>query len=115
MNAFSRSISRIFEGAAKAFRTFPAAIAAALAFAVVTMIRIELDWPEQEAYNFLFDCLHWALALGAIFSLAAITAAHSRSNTPGAFWLANLGGAAAAILTFFALYTLGRAGTEVSG
>lgn len=115
MNAFSRSISRIFEGAAKAFRTFPAAIAAALAFAVVTMIRIELDWPEQEAYHFLFNCLHWALALGAVFSLAAITAAHSRANTPAAFRLANLGGAAAAVIAFFALYTFGGTEAYASG
>lgn len=110
MNAFSRSISQIFKGAVKAFQTFPAAIACAFAFAVVTIIRIQLDWPEQEAYNFLFNCLHWAFALGAIFSLAAITAARSRFNRAGAFWIANLIGAAATAVAFLALYLFG--GTE---
>ncbi len=113
MNAFSRSVSRIFQGAAKAFQTFPATIACAFAFAVVTMIRIQLDWPEQEAYNFLFNCLHWAFALGAIFSLAATTAAHSRYPGAKAFWIANLSGLAAAAAAFLALYLSGN--TETIG
>lgn len=108
MFAFSRSVSRIFEGAVKAFQTFPAAIACAFAFAVVTMIRIQLDWPGQEAYNFLFNCLHWAFALGAVFSLAATTAAHSRYPGAKAFWIANLSGLGAAAAAFLALYLFGE-------
>jgi hypothetical protein len=107
MNAFTRSISQIFKGAVKAFQTFPAAIASALAFAIVTMIRIQLDWPQQEAYNFLFNSLHWAFALGAVLSLAAITAAQSRFNEARAFLIANLLGAAAVAATFLALYLYG--------
>jgi hypothetical protein len=104
MNAFIRSILQIFKGAGKAFQTFPAAIACALAFAIVTMIRIQLDWPMQEPYNFLFNCLHWAFAMGAVFSLAAITFAQSRYNQARAFLAANLLGAAAVAVTFLALY-----------
>jgi hypothetical protein len=115
MNVFFRSISQILKGAAKAFQTFPAAIACALAFAIVTMIRIQLDWPQQEAYNFLFNCLHWAFALGAIFSLTAITAAQSRINKSSAFLFANLLGAAVAILTFLALYWFGGTNPAVTG
>ncbi len=107
MNAFTRSISQIFKGAVKAFQTFPAAIASALAFAIVTMIRIQLDWPQQEAYNFLFNSLHWAFALGAVFSLAAITAAQSRYNEARAFLIVNLLSAAAVAVTFLALYLYG--------
>ncbi|HXK77301.1 MAG TPA: DUF4153 domain-containing protein, partial [Oscillospiraceae bacterium] len=107
MNAFSRSVSRIFKGAAKAFQTFPAVIACAIAFSVVALIRIQLDWPEQEAYNFLFNCLQWAFALGAAFSLAAITLAQSRFNGAKAFWIANLSGFAATAATFLALYFAG--------
>jgi hypothetical protein len=107
MNAFTRSISQISKGAIKAFQTFPAALASALAFAIVTMIRIQLDWPQQEAYNFLFNSLHWAFALGAVFSLAAITAAQSRFNTARAFLIANLLGAAAVAATFLLIYLLG--------
>lgn len=112
MRVFTRSILQVFKGAVKAFQTFPATIACALAFAIVTMIRIQLDWPQQEAHNFLFNCLHWALALGAIFSLAAITAAKSRFNQARAFLLANLLGVAAAAATFLALYLYG--GTDPS-
>jgi predicted neutral ceramidase superfamily lipid hydrolase len=107
MNSFTRSISQISKGAVKAFQTFPAALACAVAFAIVTMIRIQLDWPQQEAYNLLFNCLHWAFALGAVFSLAAITAAQSRFNTAKAFLTANLLGAAAAVVTFLLLYLFG--------
>ena len=107
MNAFIQSVKQAFAGAVKAFATFPASIGSALGFAVVTLIRIHLDWPQQEAYNFLFNCLHWSFALGALASLAAITAAYSRSNTKKAFVLANVLGAAAVAVTFIYLYYFG--------
>jgi hypothetical protein len=107
MNAFQRSISQILKGAVKAFQTFPAVIGFALAFSVVTMVRIQLDWPQQEAYNFLFNCLHWSFAFGAIFSLAAITAAQSRYNTARSFMMANVLGVVAVIIAFLLLYFLG--------
>ncbi len=115
MSVFTRSIMQILKGAAKAFQTFPAVIACALAFAIVTMIRIQLDMPQQEAYNFLFNCLHWAFALGAVFSLAAITAAQSRINKAGAFLFTNLLGAAAAVLTFLVLYWFAGTDPGVTG
>lgn len=112
MNFFARAIPQISKGAIKAFQTFPAAIASALGFAIVTMIRIQIDWPEQETYNFLFNCLHWAFALGAAFSLAAITAAQSRYGDERAFSIANLLGGAVVIVTFIMLYFFG--GTDLS-
>ncbi len=107
MNAFTKSISNIFKGVMKSFQTFPETIACAIAFAIVTMVRIQLDWPEQEAYNLLLNCLHWAFAFGAIFGLAAITAAQSRFNKPKAFLFANLIGAAGVVITFLLLYLFG--------
>jgi hypothetical protein len=99
---------QIFKGALKAFRTFPASIGSALAFSIVTMIRIQLDWPQQESLNFLFNCLHWSFALGAIFSLAAITAAQSRFHSQTkAFLVANLLGVTTIAVTFLLLYLLG--------
>ncbi|MBP1745101.1 MAG: hypothetical protein H6Q58_2079 [Firmicutes bacterium] len=103
-NVFAKSISQILKGAVKAFKTFPAAIASALGFAIVTMIRIQLDWPQQEAYNFLFNCLHWSFALGSVFGLAAITAARSRYEGEKAFKLANLISVAVVAVTFLLLY-----------
>lgn len=114
MNSFTRSIKDIFRGAVTAFETFPAAILSALAFSVVTMIRIQLDWPKQEPYNFLFNCLHWSFALSAVFSMAAITTAQSRFNNKKAFLAANLTGAAVAAVTFLMLYFLGEAQTDIS-
>jgi len=107
MNAFTRLISRVLKYVAMAFQSFPATIACALAFTIVTIIRIQLDWPQQEPYNFLFNCLHWSFAMGAIFSLAAITAAQSRFNQKKAFLLANLLGGVAVVITFLALYFFG--------
>lgn len=107
MNPFFSTVSRILQNAANAFRTFPASLICALAFALVTIVRIEMDWQQQEPFNFLFNCLHWSFALGAIVSLTAITAAQSRYDTKGAFIAANLMGIAAAGLTFLVLYFFG--------
>lgn len=97
-------ISKVFKGAIKAFERYPAVIANAAAFAIVTIIRIHLDWPQQEAYNFIFNCLHLSFALGAIFSLAVITAAQSKFNSKKSFIIANVLGIAATILTIILLY-----------
>ncbi len=115
MNSFVRSVSQVLKGAAQAFQTFPAAIGCALAFAVVTMVRIHMDWPQQESYNFLLNCLHWALALGAIFSLAVITYARSRWVAARAFLSANLLGVAAAVVAFPLLYQFSGLDPSVTG
>ncbi|MEQ8201366.1 MAG: DUF4153 domain-containing protein [Syntrophomonadaceae bacterium] len=115
MNSFVRSVSQVMKGAAQAFQTFPAAIGCALAFAVVTIVRIHMDWPQQEAYNFLLNCLHWALGLGAVFSLAAITYAQSRYAAARAFLYANLSGVAAAVVAFLLLYYFGGLDPSVTG
>jgi hypothetical protein len=113
MNSFFRSVTKIFTGAAQAFRSFPVSIAAALAFAVVTLVRIQLDWNREEPYALLFNSLQWALALGAFASLAAITAAQRRFDRPAAFWTANGLGLAASLVAFLALYLPGDEGTGI--
>jgi len=115
MNTFTKSIRQAFQGAFKAFQTFPASIGCALAFAVVTAIRIQLDWPQQEPLNFLFNCLHWAFAVGAVFSLAAITIAQSRYNNDRAFLISNILGAGAAALTFLLMYNFGGTDPAAEG
>ena len=115
MKTFLNSISQVFKGSVKAFRTFPAAIGCALAFALVTMIRIQLDWPQQEPYNFLFNCLHWSFAFGAVFGLASTTAVQSRINTKKSFIAANLLAALVTALTFLLLYLLGKADPTLYG
>ena len=114
MNVLSRSISQIFQGAVKAFQTFPAAIGCALAFAIVTIIRIYLDWPQQEAFNFLFNCLHWSFAVGAILSLAITTAVKSRINNRNAFLIGNMLGLLVVAFTFILLYFFGQSADESS-
>lgn len=107
MSVFTRSLLKTLKGSAKAFQTFPASIFCALAFAIVTMVRIQLNWPQQEPYNFIFNCLHWTFALGALSSLAAITAARCLDGGRKAFITANLFGVATALITFLLLYFLG--------
>jgi len=94
----------------KAFKDFPATIGCALGFTLVTMIRIQLDWPQQEPYNFLFNSLHWSFALGAIFSLMAITGAKSIFNTTKSFIIANILGIIKTVFAFLLLYYF--AGTD---
>lgn len=113
MISFSQSVSMMFKGAIRAFRTFPASIGSALALAIVTMIRIQLDWPQQEPLNFLFDALNWSFALGAILSMALIVAERSRFNRVRTFLTVNLLGITAMVVTFVALYLF--SGRELSG
>lgn len=115
MNIFMNSINKVFKSSVKAFETFPAAIGNAFAFAVVTMVRIQLDWPQQEPLNFLFNSLHWAFAFGAIYSLAAITFAQSKYDTKKSFLLANLSGVGVALLAFLWLYFFGAAEPVMAG
>jgi len=104
MNVLTHSIIRLAQGAVKSFKNFPVTIGSGLAFAVVALIRIQLDWPQQEPVNFVFNCLHWSFALGAVFSLAVVTLVQSRFNTSKAFIVANLLGIAATGATFLLLY-----------
>ena len=113
MNPFFRSVAKIFTGAAQAFRSYPVTIASALAFAIVTLVRIQLDWNQEEPFALLFNSLQWALALGAFAGLAAITAAKCRIDRPTAFWTANELGLAVALVAFLALYLPGDTGTGI--
>ncbi|ODU55977.1 MAG: DUF4153 domain-containing protein [Clostridium sp. SCN 57-10] len=113
MNALTQSISNMIKGSLKALSAFPASIGAAVGLALVTLIRIQLDWPVLQPWNFLLDCLQLALATGAIFSLAAITAAQSRFGNRKAFLGANLLGAGSAVVTFLVLYLF--SGTSAGG
>lgn len=112
MNAFTKSVSQVFKGAIRSFQAYPTAMGSALAFAIVAMVRIQMDWPEQEAYSFLFNCLHFSLALGAIFSLTAVTAVKSKINDTKSFVVANLIGVAVIVMAFLLLYFFG--GTDPS-
>lgn len=104
MNNFLRSVIRFISGGAKAFTRFPAAMASAGALAVLTTIRIALDQPANTHW---FDSLQWAMAFGAIFSLALIAAVQSRIGQPRFFWLANGAGLLGAGAAFAALYLPG--------
>lgn len=107
MGTFSKSILRVAKGAMDAFGTFPSAIASALAFSIITAIRIYLDWPQQEEYNFLFNCLHWAFGFGAVFGIAVVTYVRSRKNSKKDFALANLVTGAIIVVIFLLLYFFG--------
>lgn len=107
MENLIHSTSKVFKGSAKAFERYPIVIANAVAFSIITIIRIHMDWPKQEAYNFLFNCLHLSFALGAIFSLALITAVQSRYNDKKIFQLANILGIIVTAITIILLYYFG--------
>ncbi|NLK01074.1 MAG: DUF4153 domain-containing protein, partial [Clostridia bacterium] len=102
-----KSISKTMKRAANSFRAYPSAMFSALAFSIVTMIRIQMDWPQQEAYNLLFNSLQYSLALGAIFSLTAVAAAKSKINSTKSFITANSLGIAVGAVTFLLLYFFG--------
>ncbi len=103
MNAFTQFIKLLKDGK-KAFKTYPVVIGSGIAFTLVTIIRIQLDWQYQEPYNFLFNCLHLAFAVGGIFSLALLTAEKIKYNSKKTFIIANLIGVIAVGITFVLLY-----------
>ncbi len=112
MGNFTQSIRRVFENAGKSFVTFPAVMVNALLFTLVSIVRTAMDWQDQLPYNFLFNSLQAALALGAIFSLAAITYAHSRLNSKKAFTGANLLGMLVPAAAFLLVYSFGGTMSE---
>ncbi len=104
MENLAQSVSKIFKNAIKAFERYPITIVNALAFSIVTIVRIHLDWPAQEPYNFLFNCLHLSFALGAILGLTTITISKNMYNNKKSFIVANLFVLSATIITFLSLY-----------
>lgn len=104
MSMFRKSIASAFRGSAKTFRTFPAVMAFAIAFTLIIFIKIESGSRGIQSDSFLLDCLQWALALGAIFSMAAITLVRTRFNNRRSFVLANLAGLAVVLVSFMLLY-----------
>src|SRR6056297_3520377 len=106
MNAFTQFIKLLKDGK-KAFKTYPIVIGSGIAFTLVTIIRIQLDWQYQQPYNFLFNCLHLAFAVGGIFSLALLTWEKIKYNTKKTFIIANIIGLIAAGITFILLYLWG--------
>ena len=107
MGSFAESIKKVLTGSMKSFRDFPAAIACAVIFMLVTFVRIQLDWQDQEQYNFLLNTLQWSFAFGALFSLMIISGARSRIGTRGAFIGANIISILVSVLVFVGLYLVG--------
>lgn len=69
MSPFLLSLKRRVESGLKAFQVFPITMLFAFLFSVVTGVRIQLDWPQQESLNFLLSCLHLSFAFGALVNL----------------------------------------------
>lgn len=107
MGTFAQSVQKILKNAGKSFLAFPVVMLSAALFTIVSIIRTAMDYPFQEPYNFLFNTMQFALALGAIAGLAAITYAQSRIKTRRSFWIANLLGLIVAVAAFLLLYFAG--------
>lgn len=70
MNSFLDKISQLKSDVIASIKSYPVTLLSAFLFAIVTAVRIHLDWEQQISLNFLFNCLHWSFAFGAIFSFA---------------------------------------------
>lgn len=107
MNQFGKSIEKMWKGAFEAVTTFPITSLNAILFTIVTMIRIQLEWPQQEPYNLLFNSLHWAFGFGAIFGLMATTYVRRQHNQAHPLLISNLITGIASLVVFLSLYFLG--------
>lgn len=111
MNTFASSIYTTLKKSTRTFITFPSTTGLALAFTIVTMIRIVLDWEYQEPYNFLFNCLHWSFAIGAFISLTSVTYSRTKFGTTMSWIFANLAGPVSSLISFVLFYFYGAPDT----
>ena len=108
MNNLSVTIERIFKGAAKSFSRFPAAIISAIVISITAIVRIGMESEAQRKYNLVFDSIQISFALGAAFSMAAVTLREIRTNKrKQSFLLVNASGIVLAVISFLLLYFLG--------
>ena len=108
MNNLSVTIERIFKGAAKSFSRFPAAIISAIVISIAAVVRITMESEAQRKYNLALDSIQISFALGAAFSMAAVTLREIRSNErKPSFLQANASGIILAIISFLLLYFFG--------
>jgi len=104
-------------GASGAVKEFPVSILSAFGFMLVTLVRIYMDWPAQEAYNFLFGCLHLAFAFGAILGLMLITLDRRLHDDQRWFLHANIVTGIVVGILIWILYNFGgiaRTGSDAS-
>jgi hypothetical protein len=114
MSTIRESITKSLQRAFLTFQTFPVVLASALGFTLVTLVRIWMDWAQQQPYNFLFNCLHLAFSMSAVFGLAAIAMVQERYNEKKMFLAANLAGAIVGLVAFLLLTFFGAAEPRIS-
>ncbi len=107
MNQLGKSIEKTWKGAFEAVATFPITSMNAILFTIVTMIRIQLEWPQQEPYSLLFSSFHWAFGFGAIFGLMATTYVRRQHTQRHPLLIANLVTGIASLVVFLSLYFFG--------
>ncbi len=107
MATFQTSLKKTFFYAISAYKRFPFTISCAFLFAVVTGIRIQLDWVAQEQWNFLFNTLHFTLAFGAIAGLSFTAGEKSICNQKKTKYISFLLVLIITLLTGVLLYVFG--------
>ncbi|MBN2898995.1 MAG: DUF4153 domain-containing protein [Clostridia bacterium] len=111
MNTFKELSIQLFRRGTNTFKYYPASMLSALGFALVTIVRIHLEWSDQEAYNFIFNCLHWTFAAGAVVGLMAKTLADSRPKWQSRQGLVSILALGFVMFVFLLLYFFGSVET----
>lgn len=111
MNKLKQSLRELFIRSVDTIRRFPASIALAVGFTVVTFIRIYMDFPEQLAYNYLLTCSHMAIGAGMFAGLFFTSWTGTDPKRGKYFNYANIGTIVFTLLVFVLLYAFG-ASTE---
>ncbi len=83
-------------------------MANAALFTLIAIAKIAMEGYSGEPLQFALNALQLALAVGAVFSLAAISFGQSRLNTPRAFLTSNLLGLFVTLGAFLLLYFGGQ-------
>lgn len=111
MSKFLKSVSGVLGGAGRAAKAYPTTVGCAVAYAIICLLRIQF---ELVNYNFILDCMLWALALGAIAGMTAVAAAQTYSKSKNATLAANLAALGIVVITFIILYVTGNTEGRIS-
>lgn len=107
MEWLQKLIGKSLERVIQTVKSYPMVILSGFGFTMVIIVRIYLDWPDQEVYNFLFNCLHLSFVTSGAFGLFATVFSKSRLNSKTAVRMANLLIVIVFFFTLILLYNFG--------
>lgn len=104
MSTMILSLKQRIQSGMNALKNYPLTMLFALLFSMVTAVRIQMDWPQQQDYNFLLTCLHLTFAMAGMLNLMLMTLNSVRFGSKRSCYIMNLLTLLGAAIAFVYLY-----------